>query len=716
MTLSRKIVIGLTAGIACGLFFGELCSWLRIVGEAYVALMQMTVLPYIVLALVVNIGSLTVDTARHLAVRAAIVLLALWGVALFVIFALSLGLPEWPTGGFFSSSSIHTEASVDFISLYIPANPFRSLADNLVPAVVTFCICLGVALIGISRKAGIIEPMQVLLDAMTKVTVAVTRVTPYGVFAIAAHAAGTITLDQIERLQGYMIIYIAAAILLSFVVLPVAVAAFTPFTYREILQASRGPLLTAFAADNYFIVLPMLIANLKELYERHDMGGDDVDQAIEISLPIGFPFPNVGRLLALLFIPFGAWYIGRPLELGDYPALVVVGLPSLVAKVTIAIPFLLDFMRLPADLFHLFILTGIVNGHLSSLSGAMHLFAFTAVTAAAVAGRLRFHRKYALVAIAATVGLLLACVGSTRTYLSWVLGRSADTGKIVARMQPIGDTTEATILGEAAPNPAPVDESGSILARIRERGAVRVGYITDNLPFSFENAAGELVGFDVEMAHQLALDLGVGIEFVPIDRPEDIEAHLNADHCDLVMSGISATAAHYLSYPFSKSYIDLTPGLAVPDFKRTTLDTVNELLEAEGLRLGIINDPHLNRIVSKNLPEAELVEVPSAAAFFEAEDPVADVLIISAEAGSAWTLLHPDYHVVAPFKREVRWPLGYPVARGDDEFLRFIDRWIDLKVYGGVIDKLYDHWILGRSAVPKAPRWSVIRNVLHWVD
>jgi hypothetical protein len=28
---------------------------------------------------------------------------------------------------------------------------------------------------------------------------------------------------------------------------------------------------------------------------------------------------------------------------------------------------------------------------------------------------------------------------------------------------------------------------------------------------------------------------------------------------------------------------------------------------------------------------------------------------------------------------------------------------------------LYDYWILGKNAVPTPPRWSVIRNVLHWV-
>jgi len=328
MTLSRKIVIGLTAGIACGLFFGEICGGLSMIGNAYIALMQMTVLPYIVLALIVNIGSLTLDTARHIATRAAVVMLALWGIAIAVILVMPQALPEWKTGGFFSTSLLNQPENVDFVSLYIPANPFHSLSENLVPAVVVFCICVGIAFIGITRKESVIGPMRVMLDAMSRVTLWVAGLTPYGVFAIAASAAGTITVDEMGRLQGYMIMYISTAFILSFVVLPLAITAITPFTYREILSSSRSALLTAFAANNYFIVLPLLIENLKQLYRNHGMGGVEVEGAIDITLPIGFPFPNLGRLLALIFIPFGAWFVGRPLEALQYPMLAVTGLPS----------------------------------------------------------------------------------------------------------------------------------------------------------------------------------------------------------------------------------------------------------------------------------------------------------------------------------------------------------------------------------------------------
>jgi len=716
MTLSGRIVIGLTAGIACGLFFGEICGGLSTIGNAYIALMQMTVLPYIVLALIVNIGGLTLDTARHIAARAAVVMLALWGIAITVILLMPLGLPEWKTGGFFSTSLLNPPESVDFLSLYIPANPFRSLSENLVPAVVVFCICVGIAFIGITRKESVIEPMRVMLDAMSKVTLWVAGLTPYGVFAIAAGAAGTITVDEIGRLQGYMIIYISAAVILSFVLLPLAITALTPFTYREILNSSRSALLTAFAANNYFIVLPLLIENLKELYRNHDMGGDEVEGAIDITLPIGFPFPNLGRLLALLFIPFGAWFVGRPLDAFQYPLLAISGLPSFFAKVTVAVPYLLEQFHLPTDLFHLFLLSGIINGHVSSMVGAMHLFAFTAIAAAAVTGRARVHGRRTVAAIAATVALVVISTVATRSYLGWYFSRADDQTNVIESMQMISDPAPTNILETAAPNPQPLRDGQSRLDRIRDRGAIRVGYLNENLPFSFANLEGEIVGFDIEMAHRLAIDLDVTLELVPFNHPDNIALHLAMDHCDVIMSGIAASPSQFLEVAFTRSYIELTPALVVPDYVAKDFDTVDELVRAKDLSLGVVNDKTILRLVERRLPNAQAIEIPRVAAYFEAEARPTDGLVISAEAGSAWTLIYPEFQVVLPFRKVTAWPLGYATAPGDPEFLRFLDLWVELLRDEGFVKSLRDHWILGHTAVPRGPRWSVIRNVLNWVD
>lgn len=45
MSLSTKVLIGLVAGVACGLFFGEYVGFLGVAGQAFILLLQMTVIP-----------------------------------------------------------------------------------------------------------------------------------------------------------------------------------------------------------------------------------------------------------------------------------------------------------------------------------------------------------------------------------------------------------------------------------------------------------------------------------------------------------------------------------------------------------------------------------------------------------------------------------------------------------------------------------------------
>ncbi len=71
-----------------------------------------------------------------------------------------------------------------------------------------------------------------------------------------------------------------------------------------------------------------------------------------------------------------------------------------------------------------------------------------------------------------------------------------------------------------------------------ERSTLRVGYLRESLPFAFTNRNGDLVGFDIGLAHILARELGVTLEFVRIER-EQVAGHLDAGHCDLVMSGFT---------------------------------------------------------------------------------------------------------------------------------------------------------------------------------
>ena len=87
------------------------------------------------------------------------------------------------------------------------------------PAVVLFSLILGVAVVGVARRERLLDVLLVARDAISAATSFVTRLTPYGLFAIAANAAGTLGLEQLGRLI-YLVAYVAIALLVSLWVLP----------------------------------------------------------------------------------------------------------------------------------------------------------------------------------------------------------------------------------------------------------------------------------------------------------------------------------------------------------------------------------------------------------------------------------------------------------------------------------------------------------------
>jgi len=75
MSLSTKVLIGLALGIASGIFFGEEAAFLKVIGDAFIQLLQMTVLPYVMVSLIVGLGGLSYHEAASLGRKCGVVLL-----------------------------------------------------------------------------------------------------------------------------------------------------------------------------------------------------------------------------------------------------------------------------------------------------------------------------------------------------------------------------------------------------------------------------------------------------------------------------------------------------------------------------------------------------------------------------------------------------------------------------------------------------------------
>jgi proton glutamate symport protein len=715
---TRNILIGLALGVATGLFLGEKAAGFQLVAEAYVRLLQMTVLPYVMVSLIEGIGSLDGARARRLFVRVGTLSLVLWALALGAVILMPLAFPEVESASFFSTTLVENRPPLDFVALYIPSNPFHSLANNIVPAVVLFSIFLGVALITIERKQALLENLVLIERGLKRANQFAVSLTPIGLFAIAAQMVGTVDATQFDRVRVYLIAYAAMSLLLSLWVLPGLVACLTPIPFYQILNKTRDALLTAFTTGELFIVLPILIDRSKELLTTHGLPEPEEGSPPEVIVPAFYNFPHAAKLLSLSFVLFAAWYSQTVLSLTDYPVLVLAGIVSLFGSINVALPFLLDIVKIPADTFQLFLTTGVINARFGTLTSAMYMVTLALAGSYALVGNLRFSParilRYALV----TTGLTVATLVVTGALLRTLGAGSYDKNRVVEEMKLLRPpAVRATVLRELPSQPLPLPREGaSVLEAMRARGRIRVGYVDGAMPYSYFNGRGELVGFDIEMAYSMAAELGLEIEFVPVPRDRLAEV-INAGLCDIIMGGIAVTTGRASAMVFSPPYIDETLGFVVPDHRRADFSDAEWVRTTPGLRVAVPNLPYLEEIIHREFSRVEIVpiSVDRVVDFFTGRMKRIDALVSPAERGSYFTLLYPAFSVAVPHPLTIRFPLAYPVARRDLEFARFLGIWIDLQQKNGTIQALYDHWILGQDATPKQPHWSLIRNVLHWV-
>ena len=725
ITLATQVLLALALGVVVGLFFGELVAPLSIVGQAFIRLLQITVIPYIVVALITGLGRLSYGEVKTLAVKGGSVLLTLWAIGALLVLFLPLSFPDWPSASLFQRSSVEARDAPDFLQLYIPSNPFFSLANAIVPAVVVFSIMIGLALTGVDNKQLVIDPLLALGESLKKITGFVAKLAPLGVFALIASATGTMGFGDLARLQVYVVVIVLILLILGLWLLPGLVACMTPLSHADMLRRLRTPLITAFATGSSLVVLPMLAEICKDLvakaHERtlEDEDEEETESSVDVLIPTFFSFPTVGGLMSLGFVLFAGWYIGSSVAGAAYPSVIFAGIASLFGGTALAIPFVLELAELPRDLFQVFLSIDVIVSRFGTLVSAMHYATIGLIGAFALAGT-AYLRLQSLLRVA-VVGVLLvaaALVGVRAFYTHVVVvpytkDQALRGLNLLRRAQPVVVHLEPPI------GPLEAEVAGPrSYAQIIDSGVLRACYLRGNYPLTFLNARGDLVGFDIEMAHRLAERLSLSLEFLPIARLNGARERLESGYCDVAFNSVAMGLPLVEGVAETNSFAAGTISMLVPDHRREDFATWRSIRNKGEITIASSAFQTLPRDVGLSLPEANIVRLSSfeeQARHFESDGEDADGFLDMAEEGAAWTILYPKFTVVVP-RPVIQVPLVYWVAQDNPLLLRAMNAWLLIEERTGGIDQLYDYWVQGKTAAVQPPRWSVIRDVLGWVN
>ena len=111
----------------------------------------------------------------------------------------------------------------------------------------------------------------------------------------------------------------------------------------------------------------------------------------------------------------------------------------------------------------------------------------------------------------------------------------------------------AVVLAGCQPKAADSGADGSTLSRIQASKVLKVGLVGTYPPFSFQDEAGALTGFDVEFARALAKRMGVEASFQPAPFAGLLGA-VASGRTDVVVNQITMTPERLATFGFSAPY------------------------------------------------------------------------------------------------------------------------------------------------------------------
>lgn len=689
------IIIGMALGLLIGGLSSHVIFGVDGLANAFLLLLQMTALPYITLSLIVGIGGLSVEEAKQSLMRSLSIIFVLSGVVLFFILLAPIAFPSWENAGFYSANTVKTSAEIEIVSLFIPSNPFSAYANAVIPSVVVFSIFIGIGLMSIPQKAKTLELLESLQQSVANVSSLVMNFAPIGVFCIAYRAAATIDSSDLNGLVVYVVTSAALVGFLSFAVLPGLVAIFTPFSYRQIIKVSRQALVTAFATGSFFVVIPLIAEKTKTLISSLKHDDHELESIPDIVVPITFSLPVGGKMLALLFTLFAAWFSGAYISLSDYVSLIVVGIPQLFGTSTLAMPHLLDLFNVSSSMFDFFLLAeNLIVGRLGSVLSVAFATSLPLMIAAGTINKIginwkKFSKNLVILPVIAVV--LFLGVRFTLNEISYQYkGYEVfiDRDFLFKEVESTYDEIPKDFVHYG-------ETKGDVLTRIQERGFIRVGYFRDDLPYSFHNKEGKLVGFDIEIMNQLASDLGVSIQFIRTFHSQ--AAPLLASGYLDITSGIPVIPDNMKEFTLTIPYSKQEVAFLVKDERRAEFTQWKQIVSREDLIVGIPETFFYQDAVEHNFTKGKAWEISTPRLFFREEFQHIDGMLFGAAAASAWTLLYPEYTVVVPKPAIAPLTMAFPISKNDQPFELFMRNWINMKQQSHLLDQLFSYWIEGKK-------------------
>lgn len=232
--------------------------------------------------------------------------------------------------------------------------------------------------------------------------------------------------------------------------------------------------------------------------------------------------------------------------------------------------------------------------------------------------------------------------------------------------------------------------SARTLQQVLNEGRLQVGVVL-TVPWAMRPEPGELLGFEVDVAKQLAEDMGVAVEFRTYSAERIVPA-LEAGEIDLIAAGLPISPQTALHVNFSQPYSTL--GITMATNRDSTL-LVEDLedFDSPGYKITAVTGSAAAELIVRIFPRAELLEFETSELASDAlVEGRADAYLDDEPIPTYLSLEYPatvDVPLTGPLQQSLS---GFAINKGDSDFLAYLNAWITAKQAETWLPTIHSYW------------------------
>lgn len=178
------------------------------------------------------------------------------------------------------------------------------------------------------------------------------------------------------------------------------------------------------------------------------------------------------------------------------------------------------------------------------------------------------------------------------------------------------------------------------LDEIKASGKVVIGVFSDKKPFGYVDEKGQYQGYDVYFGNRIAKDLGVKVEYVPVEAASRVE-YLVTAKVDIILANFTVTKDRAEKVDFTLPYMKVALGVVSPD---KALITKPEQLN--GKTLIVSKGTTAETYFTENYPQVKLLKFDQYSEAYNALlDGRGDAFSTDNTEVLAWALENKGYTV-----------------------------------------------------------------------